>query len=146
MQRNIVVLSSCPRCLIQEEDSAHIIRSCQYAVSVWELANLPTSTHLDFTPWIRANLQSTLEFRGFIWGDIFSYLCREVWNTRNECVFSKNTSSSSLSLITKACVLTKEFHCALGKSLTNTSPIHASRGPRLISSNVPNYSCGCLLR
>lgn len=113
--RKITSDACCPRCQLDPETSAHIIRDCSLSDQVWKEYLPHEAGPGDFRDWLKYNVGKEEMFRGILWADLFPYLCHEIWKDRNECSFKGTSPSPPQRIIFKALRLTIEriraLHC-----------------------------------
>lgn len=60
-------------------------------------------------------------FRCLPWGQVFPYMCHEIWNGRNNCVFTKSNPSPVQVTSFKASGCAREYGVAMENRAVNTN-------------------------
>ncbi|KAJ1387769.1 Reverse transcriptase zinc-binding domain [Sesbania bispinosa] len=82
----------CPICLVNLEDTLHVLRDCPQAFEVWERFRTadfcPNFYSEDMLEWISHNLSIHICFQGVPWPTIFMVSISSLWYHRNSKTFS----------------------------------------------------------
>lgn len=86
--KNIVPNPTCDLCECEIEDIIHVLRDCVEARKVWDHFNAKHELLVGTKDeWCKSNMLSRDPIFNLSWGEVFPFICYELWLARNMKVF-----------------------------------------------------------
>lgn len=91
----------------------HVLNNYLESHRLWNEVNLNFPRIDDLREWLKFNLQFDFKYKFIQWGDLFSYICHELWKDDDNCSFYKVKPSNPISILQKTSNLALEWLRAL---------------------------------